>query len=109
MALAPQVVGLYKRICRQIPRICAVYDLDMTEAQVRRQTRVLFDKYQHVQDPKMVSILLEEGNQHLQECIEQWKQKSHLHRLLGHDETPKLKLSEYQGESEFLQNFYEKQ
>uniref|UniRef100_A0A7S3LNU3 Complex 1 LYR protein domain-containing protein n=1 Tax=Aplanochytrium stocchinoi TaxID=215587 RepID=A0A7S3LNU3_9STRA len=109
MALAPQVVNLYKRVCRQIPRICAVYDLDMTEAQVRRQTRKLFDKYNYVTDPKMVSILLEEGNQHLQECVEQWKQKSHLHRLLGHDELPKLRLAEYNGESDFLKDFYEKQ
>lgn len=101
-----EVVHLYRRVCREIPRVINVFDLDMTEREVRKKVRRLFDKNANVTDPRMVAMLLEKGEMDFQETVEQWKQKSQLHRLLGHDERSKIVLPEHQHESKFLQDFY---
>ena len=99
-------LDLYRRICREIPRTIAIYDLDMTEAQVRRGVRSLFDEHREARDPRLVRILLEKAELEFHETVEQWKQKSHLHRLLGHDDNPEVVLPQHQGESQFLRDFY---
>lgn len=79
------VSALYRRVLKSIPRVIVTYDLDMTEKQVKDSVRELFRKNSTVTDPRLVDRLLHKGELDLQETVEQWKQKNHLHNLLGHD------------------------
>jgi hypothetical protein len=102
-----RVVDLYRRTLRQVPRVIAVFDLDLQEKDLRRLVRGLFRKHDLVSDPRLVDQLIVRGEADLEESVEVWKQKAHLLRMLGLDEdAPVLGPKSVQGESPFLKKFY---
>ena len=64
------------QVCREIPRVCAIFDLDLTEAQVRHSKnsifalaylcvlgcRVLFEENKDIKDPRVIHRLILQGN-----------------------------------------------
>ena len=83
--LSRQVVGLFRRICRDAPRMCAIYELPMAPADFRHQVNVLFREHRNVTEPRVIRILLQKGEMEFEECLEQWKQRSHVLTLLSTD------------------------
>lgn len=88
-----------------------LYDLDITEKQLKDAVSKLFRKHDEISDPVVLDRLLFKGELDLQETMEQvslqteqdsygltdvcivnqWKQRSHLQTLLFHqDEVKKL-------------------
>jgi len=66
---------------------------DMTEKQVHDRVRALFRANAGVQDARIQKRLVFMGEDHLSETLQQFKQKTHLHRLLNHDDrllSPKM-------------------
>lgn len=59
-------------------------------SQARAKVQNLFRKNSHVGDPVIVDMLVKKGYMELEETLMQWKQKTHLLRLLAADtETPR--------------------
>ena len=74
-------------IYREVPRIMMIYDImDKPVPDVRRAIRNHFYKYQHIQDDRVINMLLETGYYHLEDTLQQHKQKNHLMNMLdGYD------------------------
>jgi NADH dehydrogenase (ubiquinone) 1 alpha subcomplex subunit 6 len=70
--------------------------------QARVQVQNLFRKNSHVGDPVIVDMLVKKGYMELEETLMQWKQKTHLLRLLAADtETPR----KYKNKKTFTEKF----
>jgi len=80
-----QVVGLFRRVCREAPRMCALYELPMGPTEFRRQINVLFREHSNVTEERVISVLLQKGEMELEEGLNQWKQRSHVLTLLSTD------------------------
>ncbi|GAB5033190.1 nadh dehydrogenase [Nannochloropsis oceanica] len=84
------VVQLYRTISKELPRVLTIYDADLAPAEARAKVQNLFRKNSHVGDPVIVDMLVKKGYMELEETLMQWKQKTHLLRLLAADtETPR--------------------
>lgn len=83
--LSKQVVNLFRRVCREAPRFCAIYELPMQPRDFRHQINVLFREHQNVTEPRVIEILLKKGEMELEEGVNQWKQRSHVLTLLSVD------------------------
>jgi NADH dehydrogenase (ubiquinone) 1 alpha subcomplex subunit 6 len=71
-------------------------------SQARAQVQVLFRKNAHLQDPVIVDMLVKKGYMELEETLMQWKQKTHLLRLLAADtEAPR----KYREKNTFTEKF----
>ncbi len=96
------MVQLYRTISKELPRVLTIYDADLAPADARAQVQALFRKNAHVQDPVIVDMLVKKGYMELEETLMQWKQKTHLLRLLAADtETPR----KYKGKKTFADKF----
>eukprot|EP00924_Labyrinthula_sp_SR-Ha-C_P006326 snap_masked-scaffold_31-processed-gene-3.48-mRNA-1 protein AED:0.16 eAED:0.17 QI:0/-1/0/1/-1/1/1/0/113 len=106
-AVSKRVVDLYRKFCREIPRMCTVYDLDYTEAEVRSIIRKKFDTtFSSLTDPKTVNVIIHEHEEDLDEIQKQFKTKSHLLYWLGDHEVKQNRLPKFSQESAFLKSFY---
>ncbi|KAG5178919.1 NADH dehydrogenase, partial [Tribonema minus] len=76
------IMDLYRSICREIPRVLTIYDVDMDPAVARRKVNELFRKNGHLQDPEVIKIVVSKGYMELEETVLQFKQRTHLMRLL---------------------------
>lgn len=65
--------------------MCAIYELPMAPADFRHQVNVLFREHRNVTEPRVIRILLQKGEMEFEECMEQWKQRSHVLTLLSTD------------------------
>ncbi|GBG33658.1 NADH dehydrogenase ubiquinone 1 alpha subcomplex subunit 6 [Hondaea fermentalgiana] len=101
-----RVVDLYRRCLREIPRTITIFDMDMTEKEVRSRVRGLFRKHDSVTDPRAVDELLLKGELDLEETVNVWKQKTQLSRMLGTDSEPTPVIERYEKDSVFLRSFY---
>ncbi len=81
-ALSSRVVAMYRRMCRQAPRVVVLYSLEQTAAEVRHMLLLQFRKNAHVTDPRIVDMLLARGVMEEEETLNQWKQRSHVIGLL---------------------------
>ncbi|TFJ86796.1 hypothetical protein NSK_001884 [Nannochloropsis salina CCMP1776] len=96
------VVQLYRTISKELPRVLTIYDADLAPAEARAQVQVLFRKNAHLQDPVIVDMLVKKGYMELEETLMQWKQKTHLLRLLAADtEAPR----KYREKNTFTEKF----
>jgi hypothetical protein len=68
---------------RELPRVLVLYDLDIELPDARQAVRTHFDRYAHIQDERVVSMLVAKGYMDLEETLLQHKQRSHLQRTLS--------------------------
>ncbi|KAK9503471.1 hypothetical protein O3M35_010017 [Rhynocoris fuscipes] len=73
-----RVLNLYKAWYRQIPYILLDYDIPKNAKQCREKLREEFDKHKHVNDIRVIDMLVVKGHIDLKEAVEVWKHRSHL-------------------------------
>ena len=79
MAKAAQ---LDRKVAREIPRLVTIYDLPHTPKQIRAGVAARFRHFAAVKDERVVDMLLSKGEMELEESLMQWKQKTHVARLV---------------------------
>jgi hypothetical protein len=81
-ALSKRVVQVYRKMCRDAPRVLVMYSLEQTLAEVRHMVLLHFRKNQHVTDPRVIDMLLAHAKMEHEETVNQWKQRSNLIEIL---------------------------
>lgn len=78
-ALSKEIVSLYRAMCRDIPRVLLMYNLEnQTVSEARHMLLLQFRKQSHVTDPRLIEILLANAKMEYEETMQQWKQKAHV-------------------------------
>ena len=72
---------LYRRICREIPWVIAVYDMEESVSEIRKAVKKIFVKSS--KSGGNPEFMLEKGQLELDETLQQYKQKSHVYQILG--------------------------
>ncbi|CAM9707278.1 unnamed protein product, partial [Discosporangium mesarthrocarpum] len=75
-------VQLYRAISKEIPRILTLYDIDMDFQEARFAIADCFRRNSHLKDPRVVDMMVMKGYMELEETTMQYKQKTHLLRIL---------------------------
>jgi len=73
---------LYRSMLKEVPRVLTLYDIDMPVRDARYSIRFHFDKHKKLEDGRIIDRLLAMGYLEMEETLMQWKQKTHLLRLL---------------------------
>jgi len=73
---------LYRAIIKELPRVLVIYDVDMPIKDARVAVRYHFQKHGHLEDKRIIGLLVAKGFMELEETLMQWKQKTHLLRIL---------------------------
>ena len=76
------VVNLYRSVIQELPRVMAIYDVDMPVKEARKAVKFHFEKHAALQDERVIGLLISKGYMELEETLKQWKQKTHLLRIL---------------------------
>lgn len=92
-----RVRQLYRAWLLECPHMVELYELPLSIERSKQQVRAEFRKHKHVEDPRVIDLLVFKGQQELEETNQFWKQKSHIMRYFYKDE-PK--------ETGFLADFY---
>eukprot|EP00566_Odontella_aurita_P025819 CAMPEP_0113537514 /NCGR_PEP_ID=MMETSP0015_2-20120614/6867_1 /TAXON_ID=2838 /ORGANISM="Odontella" /LENGTH=121 /DNA_ID=CAMNT_0000437015 /DNA_START=25 /DNA_END=390 /DNA_ORIENTATION=- /assembly_acc=CAM_ASM_000160 len=79
--VANPAARLYRSICKEVPRVLTIYDIDLPISTARKSIREHFDKNDLVQDQRVREMLIERGYMELEETLLQHKQRSHLSRV----------------------------
>ena len=73
---------LFRDICRQVPTVLTIYDVDMTVGEARAVVKEAFTKNAGVTDARTIQILNHKGRTELQEATLQYKTKAQLMSFL---------------------------
>ena len=96
---------LYRSITKEVPRVIAIYDADVAPTKARQAIQELFRANKDVSDPMIKDMLIKKGYMELEETLLQWKQKTHLLRLLdAPEEVPR----KYRTKKTFMDQFLTK-
>eukprot|EP00428_Durinskia_dybowskii_P071137 CAMPEP_0170399030 /NCGR_PEP_ID=MMETSP0117_2-20130122/23742_1 /TAXON_ID=400756 /ORGANISM="Durinskia baltica, Strain CSIRO CS-38" /LENGTH=120 /DNA_ID=CAMNT_0010655675 /DNA_START=9 /DNA_END=371 /DNA_ORIENTATION=+ len=76
------VAQLYRSIVRELPRVMTIYDVDMPLKEAKSAVMYHFRKHSALKDGRVIGLLIAKGYMELEETLMQWKQKTHLLRLL---------------------------
>jgi len=76
------VAQLYRSIVKELPRVMIIYDVDMPLKTAKSAISYHFRKHNHLKDGRVIGLLLAKGYMELEETLMQWKQKTHLLRIL---------------------------
>lgn len=70
-------------ICRELPRVLTIYDIDIPIPEARNSIRSKFEQYSNIKDDRVIDMLIEKGYMDLEESLLQHTQRSHLLRNLS--------------------------
>uniref|UniRef100_A0A7S2XS79 Complex 1 LYR protein domain-containing protein n=1 Tax=Attheya septentrionalis TaxID=420275 RepID=A0A7S2XS79_9STRA len=79
---------LYRSICKEVPRVLTIYDIDMPLPEARAAVRSHFERNAAIKDDRVLEMLVERGYMELEETLLQHKQRPHLLRTLEGYLTP---------------------
>ena len=80
--LLPQPHESARAVVRELPRVMTIYDVDMPLKTARAAISYHFRKNERLQDGRVIGLLIAKGYMELEETLKQWKQKTHLLRIL---------------------------
>ncbi len=80
-----RVLDLFRRMCRQVPRMVQLYEIPYTAHDMRHIIALLFKKNAHVRDPRLIDLLISKGEMEMEETLMQWKQRPHVLAMLQLD------------------------
>ena len=75
-------VQLFRRVSREIPRLITIYDLPHSAQHIRAGVAARFRHFADIKDDRVVGMLVSKGEMELEESLMQWKQKTHVVRLI---------------------------
>ena len=105
-----RALKLYRNVLKATPKVKTVFDVDMPLPEMRRAITWHFRKSAHIQDPRIVDMLVVKREMDLEETLMQYKQKPHLMRILEDprmiQENNEVNNSLNTGESDFLKKFW---
>lgn len=70
---------------REVPRIMAIFDIDMPAPEVKGKVRKMFLENAYIRDERVLDMLVEKGYMELESTLLQHKQRPHLLRMLDGD------------------------
>ena len=84
-ALSREVVSLYRDICRKVPSVLTMYQVEGYSVSDARHMILLnhFRTQSGVTDPRMIERLLAKAKMEMEEVMQQWKQKGHVQFMLS--------------------------
>ena len=97
---------LFRDICRQVPTVLTIYDVDMTVTEARGVVKAAFAKNAGVTDARTIAILNHKGRTELQEATLQYKTKAQLMSFLEkrHLKTAKQLGAELDEDADFFRS-----
>lgn len=73
-----RVLQLYRAWYRQLPYIVYKYFIPKNVIECRAKLREEFTKHNHIDDIRVIDMLVIKGQMELKEIVEIWKQKCHI-------------------------------
>ncbi|GAB2226959.1 hypothetical protein Droror1_Dr00008758 [Drosera rotundifolia] len=105
-----RVFEFFKSACRSIPSIIEIYNLQdvATASQLRSTVAAEIRKNAHIDNPKVIDLLLFKGTEDLANITEHAKQRHHIigQYVVGNHGLVQDLGNKDQGISPFLKNFY---
>ena len=71
-----------RAVVRELPRVMTIYDVDIPLKTARAAISYHFRKNERLEDGRVIGLLIAKGYMELEETLKQWKQKTHLLRIL---------------------------
>ena len=84
-ALSKSVVAVYRQVCRDVPKIMTMYQIEGYTVSEARHMILLnhFRTRRNVTDPRVIERMLAKARQEIEEVMQQWKQKTHIQAMLA--------------------------
>ena len=105
-----RVFEFFRSACRSIPAIMDIYNLQdvVQPSQLRSSIASQIRTNSHIQDPKVIDMLLFKGMEELGNIVEHAKQRHHIigQYVVGNSGLVQDLGHKDQGASKFLKNFY---
>ncbi|XP_014280968.1 NADH dehydrogenase [ubiquinone] 1 alpha subcomplex subunit 6 [Halyomorpha halys] len=84
-----RVLNLYKTWYRQVPYIVLDFDIPKNIEQCRAKLKEEFKRNAHVQDIRVIDMLVIKGQMELKETVHGWKTKGHVMAYFKDTQEPK--------------------
>ena len=81
-AINYQVVDIYRRMCREMPKIIVMYNLPYSVGELRHILLLHFRRHGYVTDPSITQMLLTKADEKFMEVMEGHWTEYHVHTFL---------------------------